>query len=234
MALKTTLLTLLLVSLMAGCETVATTSEPLSHSGPASTISGKTMVGDARMASLAAPRDCEKISLETLRLGGSIRVRSGCVVQLDNAMVVIGLNETTTPFDEAFSVSGGTAGNFQKVAAAFPRETLGEYVEKLERSALASGEPGWRYTNKRSNLMPGNGGVEGASACMRFSFDGVSTTGPSRRSVVSGLRCARFGASADTIQEVMLEVMTFYPSGQKAPERFGSIYERAAKSLRYK
>ena len=149
-------------------------------------------------------------------------------------MVIVGLNETTTPFDNAFSVSGGAGGDFKAVAAAFPRETLSDYVEKLEKSALASGEPGWRYSNKRSTLMPGNGGVEGASACTRFSFHGVSTSGPSRKSQMKGLRCARFGASANTVQEVMLEVMSFYPANQQAPERYRQIADQAMKSLRYR
>ncbi|MEE4187864.1 MAG: hypothetical protein V2I76_05380, partial [Roseobacter sp.] len=159
------------------------------------------------MASFAAPKDCEKVSLDTLRVGGSKRVRSGCVLQYADGTVIVGLNETTTPFDAAFSASGGSGGDFQEVAAAFPRETLSDYVVKLEKSALASGEPGWRYSNKRSKLMPENGGVQGASACIRFSFDGVSARGPSRRSQMTGLRCARFGASANTVQEMMLEVM---------------------------
>lgn len=220
--------------LIAGCETVATTSQSSPETSATSTTTGKTFVGDARMASFLAPKDCEKISLDTLRSGGSKRVRSGCVVQSGEAMVVVGLNETTTPFDEAFSVSGGAGGDFQDVAAAFPREMLSDYVVKLEKSALASGSPGWRYSNKRSKLMSGNGGVDGASACTRFSFDGVSTAGPSRKSQVTGLRFARFGASANTVQEVMLEVMSFYPAGQKAPERFRGIVDQATMSLRYR
>lgn len=234
MTLKNAVNLLSVAALMAACETVDTTNQPPTDSFSAPAVASKTVMGNARMASFSAPKDCDKISLETLQAGGSKRVRSGCVVSSGDAMVVVGLNETTTPFHEAFSVSGGSSGDFQEVAAAFPRETLSDYVQKLEKSALASGEPGWRYSNKRSTLMPGNGGVEGASACVEFSFDGVSTTGPSRKSEVSGLRCARFGGSADTVQEVMLEVMTFYPAGQKSPERFRSIVEQATKSLRYR
>lgn len=219
---------------MAGCETVTTTAQPLSDSGSTSTALGKTIVGDARMASFSAPKDCEKVSLDTLRASGSKRVRSGCVVQSADGMVIVGLNETTKPFDAAFSVSGGSGGDFQEVAAAFPRETLSDYVVELEKSALASDEPGWRYANKRSTLMPGNGGVEGASACVSFSFDGASTVGPPRKSKVTGLRCARFGASANTVQEVILEVMSFYPTSQKQPERYDQIAEQAIRTLRYR
>jgi len=181
MTLKTTLTFMSFAAMIAGCDTAETAAQSDTEQSSALAPAGKTVLGDARMASFSAPKTCEKVSLDTMRMGGSTRVRSGCIVRSGDATVVVGLNEITVPFNQAFSVSGGGAGDFQQAAAAFPREMLSEYVVKSEKSALTSSEPGWRYSNKKSNLLSGNGGVEGASACVQFSFNGVSTGAPSQK-----------------------------------------------------
>lgn len=234
MNLKITLTFAAIAVALTACETADTVTQPVAKRQPTTVDASKSVVGDAGMASFIAPKDCNRVSLDTMRAGGSTRIRSGCVIQSGDAMIVLGLNESPIPFKDAFSVSDGNTGNFQQAATAFPEETLGEFVVKREKSALASSEPGWRYSNRKSNLLRGNGGVEGASACVQYSFDGVSTAAPARKSKVTGLRCARFGTSADTVQEVMLDVMTFYPANQKVPARYSGITDQAHGSLAYR
>lgn len=228
-----TILTSTVIAL-AGCEPVPLATGADQTSQASAPLKTMTLNGKGGMSSVGAPDGCEKIAMSTLRSGRSKNVRTGCSVRSGDATIVVGLNEITVPFQDAFDVSGGRGGDFQAVAARFPRETLSEFVVKSEKSAMSALEPGWRYAKKRSRLLPGDGGVEGAAACVEFSFDATSTSGPRRKSRFSGLRCARFGPGANTIQELMLEVMLFSPADQRPPESYGHIASIAKQSLRYR
>lgn len=232
MSLKNMVFCSILAFVITGCEGTETTTRPASNNSSATVA--KTVVGGGGMASFSAPENCENLSPGELRKGGATQVRTGCVVSAEDSMVIVGLTEIEIPFEQAFSAPIGSLDDLQMVSAAFPREMLSEYVVKSEQSALSSAEPGWRYSNKKSKLLPGDGGVDGASACVQFSFDGVSTSGASDRSRNSGLRCARFGQSLGTIQEVLIEIMAFYPVNQKVSPSYRSTVDLAKSSLRYR
>lgn len=220
--------------IFAGCET----TEPVAQSGQTDRLvqtgGGIQVIGDARMASFVAPKDCERMSLGTTREGRSRRVQSGCAIRSGDAMVIIGLSEMNLFTDDLFEISGGGSSDFDGLASAFPREMLGEHLLTSEKMALAMDEPGWRKTNKRHSLLPGNGGVEGAVACVRFSFDAATTAGAPRRNRTEGVRCSRFGKSSGTVEDVMIEVMSIYPSESKAPANYRQIVGTVIPSLRYR
>ena len=219
---------------ISACQTTDTALQTSPNASSTAASSGKLVVGKARMASFRAPEECEVFSPPTMRLQGIRRVRTGCVLRTGDTMMIVGLNETTIPFGEAFKASGGDISDLQAVVTAFPRETLSEYLLEAERTALSTREPGWRYSNQRTQLLPGDGGVDGAAACLQFSFDGKTTSPPTRLSKVFGLRCARFGNKGATIEEVMIEAMAFSPAGTRAPAMFSSIAQQATSSLQYR
>ena len=234
MMLKYAVPLVFLISLLAGCEAKDTAPKATVDGPDMQVTKGKPLVGDAGIASVSVPENCEKLSMDTLRSGGSIRVQTGCSVSAEGATVVVALNEITIPFDEAFSVSGDGDTGFREVASVFPRVILAGFVEKSEENALASIDPDWTYSNKKMALLPGNGGVEYASACVQFSFDAISTAPPARKGQTTGLRCARFGESGDTIEEIMLEVLSFHPADQDGPQAYLPISRMAKSSLRYR
>ena len=186
-----------------------------------------------RIAAFSAPTNCQMLDAQRWRKGSTTSVRSGCVVEAQSYVTIFGLSEITVPVGDAFSVSGDVAG-FTTAAAAFPREVLLDYVRNRERDALSVQEPGMSYSKVRSSVLTGNGGVEGADVCVRFSFNAISADPSRRDGTVSGVRCARLDPNTATVEEAMLEVMAFFPNGSAPPANFEGLANQAISSLRYR
>lgn len=188
----------------------------------------------SKLATFTAPTGCRALQNRRMQESQTVSIRSGCSVAQGDVLVLYGLSEITVPFAEAIRLEAGMTEDFRTLAQVFPREILSEYLEKRERFALSAQDPGWAFSNTRMSVLPGNGGVSGAEACVRFSFDGVSTRPPRRTSQVAGLRCARLDPEGETIEEAMLEVIAIVPDGTAALANFDALAARATASLRFR
>lgn len=196
---------------------------------PAAVASGRAKPFD-HLARYATPARCQPLPVTAMRQGKLRGKKSGCAILGPNYRIIVGLTETTAPFWEVFSASDPEG--FEKMVRANPRPVLADALESEEKLALSLGDVGYSFRNKRMTVLPGNGGLQGADACVRFSF--TFTGGPSAFSdgKTSGLRCAALDRKAGTVDEVMVEIMCFHPRGRALPGECARVERQVLGSLR--
>ena len=199
----------------------------------------------SKIAEISTPRGCTKLSasdrVEPYSIGfqrGYVKGSSStCGVTLADGLVLVYVNQYTVPFRLAFNL--GTALDrdlYAKVIPVDPRRFLVPELKQAERKSLGS-IAGATFTNHEYSVLPNDGGVYGADACLRFSFDSDTPTVKSKYGSnwkSRGLRCGRVRRDTLDVEYVLLDINVNFVKGSTVPAQYSQIAAQTEASLRFR
>ena len=183
-----------------------------------------------RVAAVTTPRDCVPFPGTMLRDGGATMVETACRIEGDGYVTDVVLREYRYPLATFFE----RVPEARMIAALEPRELTAQILLEEESEAIVNAGPDRRFANPTYGLLPGDGGVRGADACVRFRVDARSTTGMAMDTRISGLRCGRVVADAQVFEEAMLEIVNRRPRGAPLSAEYERTAQRVTSSLRFR